>query len=224
MRIIKYVSLVIPAVALAACVTHGVEAERLRAALTSEPWLVEDIAGRGVIDYAQTTLQFDADGHLTGNTACNEYSATHDVGGTELHIADAKLTKRACPAAVMDQEERFLGILSDVSSFSIDDSGALILSTPSGTTMLARRTSTLQIIYHCADGSVLRASYPTPDIARVVYDGRTFDMAIAVSASGARYIGGGFEWWTKGLTYGMLTPQPGSEDVASNKGQVCATA
>lgn len=52
--------------------------------------------------------------------------------------------------------------------------------------------------YQCQSGEMITASYPTTDSAEVQYKDNQYDMEIAVSASGARYVGGGFEWWTKG--------------------------
>ncbi len=52
--------------------------------------------------------------------------------------------------------------------------------------------------YRCDSGQELAASYATTDTAKVRYQGREYDMHIAVSGSGARYVGGGLEWWTKG--------------------------
>lgn len=52
--------------------------------------------------------------------------------------------------------------------------------------------------YRCESGQTIAASYPTTDSATVQYKGSSYTMAIAVSASGARYVGGGMEWWTKG--------------------------
>ncbi|MCC6262591.1 MAG: MliC family protein [Bryobacterales bacterium] len=75
--------------------------------------------------------------------------------------------------------------------------------------------------YLCEDGSVVEAAYPDEDTARVVYKGRSFEMKVAVSASGARYTGGGWEWWTKGLTEGRLTPLPAGEAIAPNGGIAC---
>lgn len=46
-------------------------------------------------------------------------------------------------------------------------------------------------------------------------------MRIAVSASGARYVGGGWEWWTKGATEGTLSPLKPGEDIASAAGAIC---
>ncbi len=54
------------------------------------------------------------------------------------------------------------------------------------------------LTYRCESGRTVEASYPTDSTAVVQYEGQTYPMTIAVSASGARYVGGGFEWWTKG--------------------------
>ncbi len=52
--------------------------------------------------------------------------------------------------------------------------------------------------YVCESGATIIASYPDTDSATVDYQDTTYRMQIAVSASGARYVGGGLEWWTKG--------------------------
>lgn len=54
------------------------------------------------------------------------------------------------------------------------------------------------IVYQCKSGNTVQASYPTDSTAVVDYEGQTRQMTLAVSASGARYVGGGLEWWTKG--------------------------
>ena len=75
--------------------------------------------------------------------------------------------------------------------------------------------------YACTDGSIVHASYPTTDTARVSYNGRTIAMTIAVSADGARYVGGGWEWWTKGMTEGTLSALAPREPVAPGPGLIC---
>ena len=52
--------------------------------------------------------------------------------------------------------------------------------------------------YRCESGQSIVAAYPSADTATIKYKGSSYDMKIAVSASGARYVGGGLEWWTKG--------------------------
>ncbi|WP_299235278.1 MliC family protein [uncultured Halomonas sp.] len=56
--------------------------------------------------------------------------------------------------------------------------------------------------YQCDSGASIAAAYPDTDSATVEYQGKRYDMQIAASASGARYVGGGLEWWTKGAGSG----------------------
>ena len=58
--------------------------------------------------------------------------------------------------------------------------------------------------YQCESGETITAAYSSTDTATVKYKARTYTMQIAISGSGARYVGEGFEWWTK-------SSGPGSE-------------
>lgn len=75
--------------------------------------------------------------------------------------------------------------------------------------------------YTCADGSTVEARYPTTDTAQIVVAGKTVEMKSAMSASGARYVGGGWQWWTKGMTEGSLAPLKPGEETASAAGTTC---
>ena len=219
MHTLKAIALLLAAMATSSCATYP-NSEPPQNLIGGE-WLVEDIDSHGVIDYAQTTIVFGQDGRLSGDTACNRYFADYEATGSTLTIGNSGATKRACTPAVMDQESRFLNVLNDVDTYRIDDTGALILSTPSGTTMTARRMTAPGTVYRCTDGSIVQASYPDADTAQITYEGHTVDMNIATSASGARYVGGGLEWWTKGMTEGMISPLAEGEAIASARGKSC---
>lgn len=60
----------------------------------------------------------------------------------------------------------------------------------------------LSFKYQCESGQTIMVSYPTDSTAVVDYDDRSLQMKIAVSGSGARYVGNGLEWWTKGTGKG----------------------
>ena len=76
--------------------------------------------------------------------------------------------------------------------------------------------------YICEDGSTIAARYPTPDTARILHEERSIDLNLARSASGARYVGEGWQWWTKGMIEGTLTSLAANEEVASASGLACA--
>ncbi|MES1925514.1 MliC family protein [Salinisphaera sp. T31B1] len=54
------------------------------------------------------------------------------------------------------------------------------------------------IEYRCQSGETARARYPDATAAEVSYGNKSYDLRIAMSADGARYIGDSREWWTKG--------------------------
>ena len=61
------------------------------------------------------------------------------------------------------------------------------------------------VVYRCDSGREISASYDTEaDGATVTYQGRTVEMSSAIAASGARYVGGGWVWWTRGDSEGSL--------------------
>jgi heat shock protein HslJ len=191
--------------------------------LINTEWVVEDIAGRGIIDNSHVTLLFAPDGRLSGSASCNRLIATYTTDGAKLEISKAGLTMMACPPALMEQERRFVDALGAVTRYQVDETGALVLSMSDGKTIKAYPASTAaqETSYFCADKSLIKASYPTTDTARVVIGGETIDMRIARSASGARYVGGGWQWWTKGMTEGTLAKLEPGESIASARGLAC---
>ncbi len=109
------------------------------AGLTGEEWVIEDIAGAGVIDNTQPSLLFLADGSLAGSATCNRIIGSYRVEGERVTIEPVGTTMMACPEALMDQERKLLDLLPTVESFGIDDTGALILTTADGERITARR-------------------------------------------------------------------------------------
>ncbi len=107
--------------------------------LLGQEWVVEDIAGAGVVDRSHATLQFLRDGTVVGNATCNRFFGSYASTGSALRIEPAGATRMACPTALMHQENRLLQLLPALNSYRIDKTGALVLSTADGQTVLARR-------------------------------------------------------------------------------------
>lgn len=53
------------------------------------------------------------------------------------------------------------------------------------------------------------------------YQGQLSLLKVAVSASGARYVGDGWQWWGKGLEEGNLAVMIEGEEFASDSGKLC---
>lgn len=109
--------------------------------LAGEEWVIEDIAGGGVIDNSHATLQFLSDGKLAGSTGCNRLMGGYELNGKQLKIEPAGTTMMACPPALMMQERKLLDLLPTFRQFRMDATGALILQTEQGVTLLARRNA-----------------------------------------------------------------------------------
>lgn len=95
--------------------------------LTGSEWQIEDIAGQGIIDNAQITIAFSADGRIAGNTGCNRFTGGYTLSGEGLNLQPAGVTLMACPEPLMTQEKRMLDALAQVWRFDLDDTGALLL-------------------------------------------------------------------------------------------------
>jgi membrane-bound inhibitor of C-type lysozyme len=78
-------------------------------------------------------------------------------------------------------------------------------------------------VYHCADGRTVQARYDGRR-AELQVGGRRYALAAAMSASGARYVGEGLQWWTKGLEHGRLSVLKPGEQVAADPGVACSTS
>lgn len=76
-------------------------------------WVVEDIAGAGVIDDSHLTLVLGIDGQATGRGGCNRYGGSYRLDGAAIRFDPLAATKRACAEALMNQEQRYFEALAD---------------------------------------------------------------------------------------------------------------
>lgn len=77
------------------------------------------------------------------------------------------------------------------------------------------------VVYRCDDGRQVQASYPDHGTAVLQFDGNRHVLRVALSASGARYVGDRWQWWTRGMHEGSLAPLRAGETIASAAGTVC---
>jgi len=77
-----------------------------------------------------------------------------------------------------------------------------------------------RIIYVCEDERTVQALYPDRKTAQVKLDGEMHQMTLTVSGGGARYVGDGLQWWTKG-DEAMLAPLRTGEEIAGSPGVRC---
>lgn len=116
---------------------HGCGGDPARL-LQGADWVVEDINGGGIIDNSRVELIFLSNDRMAGQASCNNFSASYELTGEALEVAEAISTRKACAPALMEQEQRFLDTLQRVRRFEFNDEGALVLLTPEGESLRAR--------------------------------------------------------------------------------------
>ena len=116
--------------------------------LLGQEWVIESMAGKAAVQGHPASLQFLPGGRLAGSATCNRLlgsytSAARDPANpgapAQLSLAQTGSTMMACPPALAQQEQALLALLPSVASYRIDNSGALVLQTGKGTTLVARR-------------------------------------------------------------------------------------
>jgi len=93
----------------------------------SGAWVVEQIDGGPVAERTLVTVGFDTPARVSGRATCNLYSARLTVAGTTMRIDEAITTKMACPAALMEQERRFLAAIGAVTAYRREGDRLLLL-------------------------------------------------------------------------------------------------
>ena len=78
----------------------------------------------GLIAYSKVTLDFSAQGQVSGNSGCNTYSGGYETSGDQLKVGPLASTRMFCdqPAGVMDQEQQYLAALQNAATYEISGS------------------------------------------------------------------------------------------------------
>ncbi|MCM2466728.1 META domain-containing protein [Methanoculleus oceani] len=112
------------------------------AGLAGTSWTLASLAGEDgsitpVLDDTAVTAAFSVDGRVGGSAGCNHYSAGYTAEGADLTIEPAVRTEMYCidPPGVMDQEDRYLALLTEVASYRVEDD-LLILADRDGADLL----------------------------------------------------------------------------------------
>lgn len=75
-----------------------------------------------LIDGAKLSLQFSADGNISGSAGCNNFTGSYRIFEKKLKISSVVATRRFCehPLGIMEQEIQFLKALESVATFQIE--------------------------------------------------------------------------------------------------------
>jgi uncharacterized lipoprotein YbaY/heat shock protein HslJ len=107
--------------------------------LAGEPWKVDSIDGRPVLERAPVTLVFK-NGTISGSTGCNAYRGKIDLGKNgEAQTEILAVTARACIPDLDDQQTRFLRAIRSARHVRTNRDGALIVRSAKGGEIIAKR-------------------------------------------------------------------------------------
>jgi heat shock protein HslJ len=103
--------------------------------LAGTGWVLSSLNGALPISGTSVSMQFGADGALTGTDGCNQFNTTFTQNGSNLTISPmGASTMIACPEPVMEQAAAFSAALASATSFTLADN---VLALQSGGQVLA---------------------------------------------------------------------------------------
>ena len=92
-------------------------------------WRLEDLAGAGVLDRVQATLEFPETGKVAGNASCNRCFGSAQISGpTTIRFGALGTTRMACAEAVGNQEAKYLRALEGAEGFALQGDTLLVYS------------------------------------------------------------------------------------------------
>ena len=99
--------------------------------LPGSAWQATTFAGQTPLADHPITFEFDTEGNIAGDTSCNRFGGTCAIDGNTIKIGPLRSTRRACEPEIMQQEQKFLTLLSAATTWLIDGDD-LVLTAPDG--------------------------------------------------------------------------------------------
>ena len=91
-------------------------------------WQAESLGDNAVTGDKPATLEISADGMVSATGGCNRIGSRATIKKNALTFSRPVSTMMACPPAVMQQEHKFLDVLTKTRRWRIDAAGKLLLS------------------------------------------------------------------------------------------------
>ena len=99
---------------------------------TERSYRVEWIGEHPLIDRSHLTVTFAADGRAHGHAGCNHWFAGYTLKDDAVRFETPGSTRKMCAPSLMEQEQRFLGALTEVQRWDFNAIGQLQLWPASG--------------------------------------------------------------------------------------------
>jgi heat shock protein HslJ len=95
--------------------------------LGGSAWTLAEMGGTADFERLVPTLEFGADGTVSGFAGCNTFSGTYTVSGGDLRLGPLATTKIGCERPASAVEAAYLEALAAVTTWSVDGTGQLLL-------------------------------------------------------------------------------------------------
>lgn len=106
--------LIVTLLVVSGCASHSPSPEADFTTTRNTKWLLEDIDGQGVIDFAHIWVRFDSDGKIYGSGGCNSFRGHYRIENSQFSTGPLAMTRKACPKAISLQEFKFMQALENV--------------------------------------------------------------------------------------------------------------
>lgn len=144
-KVVLVILAVVAAIALACYVVCPKFKQAAAPALVGTQWGLVELSGKHPAEEGRFSLQFDAEGQMTGQSGCNRFSGRYEMDGEKLKVLSPLVgTRMACPGAAMKQENEFLDILSSAEQVGVQDDGRLFVWGAKGRILIFAQPQTEQ--------------------------------------------------------------------------------
>jgi heat shock protein HslJ len=103
---------------------------RIGTDLARTRWRTDSIAGTPAVRGTALTIEFLEDGYARGEAGCNRYVGPYATRANNVVLGPFSLTKRECPAALANQEQRYITALEQSERMELKEKAQVLLVFP----------------------------------------------------------------------------------------------
>jgi len=118
----------------------AMETNKQTVTLPGSAWQVITFAGQTPLADHPITMEFDTEGNIAGDGSCNHFGGSCKIEGDKIEVGPLRSTRRACEPDIMQQEHKFLAVLTAATAWSIEGH-ELVLTGSEGQIRAARQTA-----------------------------------------------------------------------------------
>ena len=118
----------------------AMETNQSSVTLLGSSWEVTSFAGQDPLEDHPITFEFDTDGNISGNASCNRFGGSCTIEENTIKVGPLRSTRRACEPDIMQQEQKFLAVLSTATAWEMGAEGELVMRGQDGEIRAKKRT------------------------------------------------------------------------------------